>query len=71
MLKMRKPRLSEKTLERLFDEGRAATGKYEYEITERWNDKLNAYEEVLTRWGNDNNYVEWEVPAQGIWTFKA
>lgn len=68
---MRKPRLSRDTIETLFHEGRKRSGKYEYEITSDWNDELNTYEEHLTRWDEDNNYEEWEIPAnEGIWAFE-
>ena len=68
---MRKPRMSKKTIETLFHEGRAKSGKYEYEITMGWSDEFNTYVERLTRWDEDNNYEEWEIPAnEGIWAFE-
>ena len=70
VLKMRKPRLSKKTIETLFHEGKARHGKYEYELTRDWNSKLNTFVDNLTRWDEDNNYGEWEIPAEGIWAFE-
>lgn len=70
MLKMKKPRLSKNTIERLFHEGKVKNGKYEYEITQDWNDRINAYIDKLTRWDEDNNYDEWEIPEEGIWAFE-
>lgn len=67
---MRKPRLSRNTIEKLFHEGTANTGKYEYEIGAEWNDELNGYQEKLYRWDEDNNYEAWEIPAEGIWAFE-
>lgn len=68
---MRKPRLSKNTIETLFHEGRARSGKYEYETTQKWDDEINAYVETLTRWDENNNYEEWEMPAnEGIWAFE-
>ena len=70
MLKMRKPRLSKNTIETLFREGRAHSGKYEYEVTQNWDDEINTYVEKMTRWDKDNNCDEWEVPIEGIWAFE-
>lgn len=67
---MRKPRLSKNTIETLFHEGRAKNGKYEYEMTQEWDDRIDAYIDKLTRWDKDNNYDEWEIPAEGIWAFE-
>lgn len=68
---MKKPRLSKSTIKTLFHEGKAYSGKYEYEITRDWSDELNTYVEKLTRWDEDNNYNEWEIPAnKGIWAFE-
>lgn len=68
---MRKPRLSRKTIETLFHEGRAKSGKYEYEITPKWDKELNTYVKNLTRWDEDLNYEEWEIPGnEGIWAFE-
>ena len=67
---MRKPRLSKNTIEKLFHEGRARSGKYEYEITQDWDGKINAYVDKLTRWDKDDNYDEWEITAKGIWEFE-
>lgn len=68
---MRKPRLSRNTIEKLFHEGKARSGKYEYEIKQNWDDELNTYVEKLTRWDENNNYEEWETPAnEGIWAFE-
>ena len=67
---MRKPRLSKRTIETLYNEGKAYSGKYEYEITRDWSDKYNNYVENLTRWDEDNNYKEWEIPPEGIWAFE-
>lgn len=71
VLKMRKPRLSRNTIEALFREGKVRTSKYEYEMTQDWNDELNTYIEKLTRWDKNNNYEEWEIPEnEGIWAFE-
>jgi hypothetical protein len=70
VLKIRKPRLSKRTIETLYNEGKAYSGKYEYEITRDWSDKYNNYVENLTRWDEDNNYKEWEIPPEGIWAFE-
>lgn len=68
---MRKPRLKKATIEKLFHEGKAFSGKYEYELTRDWNNDLNTFEDKLTRWDEDNNYEEWEIPAaEGIWAFE-
>lgn len=68
---MRKPRLSGNTIEILLLEGKAKAGKYEYEITKEWDDKINNYVEKLTRWDENNNYEEWEIPAtEWIWAFE-
>lgn len=67
---MRKPRLSKKTVEELFHGGRVKSGKYEYETSGRWNEEMHAYEEVLTRWDEDNNYEEWLIGCKGIWEFE-
>nr|DAJ92566.1 MAG TPA: hypothetical protein [Microviridae sp.] len=68
---MRKPRLSRNTIETLFREGKAKASKYEYEMTQDWNDELNTYIEKLTRWDENNNYEEWEIPAnEGVWAFE-
>lgn len=67
---MRKPRLSRKTIEQLFYEGKALTGKYGYEVTTYWNDKLKAYGEVLSRWDKNNNVEEWELGSEGVYEFE-
>ena len=67
---MRKPRLSKKTIQKLYDEGKATSGKYEYTAMCEWDDKLNAYVDYLYRWGKNNNYKRWAVPAEGIWAFE-
>ena len=68
---MKKPRLSRNTIETLFREGEARSGKYEYAITREWSDEHNTYVDYLTRWDEDNNYEEWEIPAsEGIWAFE-
>lgn len=70
MLKIRKPKLSEKTIRTIYNEGKAYSGKYEYEIAQEWNYELNAYVEYLTRWDENGDYKEWEIPAEGIWAFQ-
>lgn len=67
---MRKPRLSEKTIKTLFCEGKAYSGKYEYETTQRWDDELNTYVEILTRWDENNECEEWIIPKEGIYAFE-
>lgn len=67
---MRKPRLSERTIKRIYDEGRAYGEKYEYELITEWSEELNAYNDYLYCWDKDYNYKRWEVPPQGIWAFK-
>lgn len=68
---MRKPRLSKKTIEELFYIGMARSGKYEYSTGVRWNEEMHTYENVLNRWDDNNNYEEWEIPAnEGIWAFE-
>lgn len=67
---MRKPRLSEKTIRKLYEEGKAYSGKYEYELRTEWNEGYKGYVEYLHRWDEDNNYECWEVPAEGIWAFQ-
>lgn len=70
VLKMRKPRLSRTTIEELFHSGRAKSGKYEYVTSGRWNEKAHAYEEILTRWDENNDYREWLIGCKGIWEFE-
>lgn len=67
---MKKPRLSEKTINKLYTIGKAYTKKYEYELKTEWEDKYGAYTEYLYRWDEENNYGRWEVPATGIWAFE-
>ena len=67
---MRKPRLSKSTIKKLFHEGKAYSGKYEYELRTEWNEELKAYDENLYRWDENNDYTKWEVPAEGIWAFE-
>ena len=67
---MRKPRLSEKTIQKLYDEGRATSGKYEYTVMREWDDELNAYVDYLYRWDENNNCECWTIPAEGIWAFE-
>lgn len=67
---MRKPRLSKKTIEKLFHGETVNSGKYEYCVRTQWNDDLNAFADILTRWDEDNNYEEWEIPAEGIYAFE-
>ncbi len=70
MRKPRKPRLSTSTIEKLFHEGKAYSGKYEYELKTEWDDDYKAYGDRLYRWDENNDYESWEVPAQGIWAFE-
>lgn len=70
VLKMRKPRLSERTIEKLFHGEVAKIGKYEYATSVRWNAELQTFEDILTRWDEDNNYEEWTMGNQGIYEFK-
>lgn len=68
---MKKPRLSERTIRRLYDTGEATSGKYKYEITRKWDEDLNTFVDRLTRWDENLNYEEWEIPAaEGIWGFE-
>ena len=67
---MRKPRLSKDTIENLYHEGKAYSGKYEYETDAKWDEELNNYVEVLRRWDENNDYKEWRIPAEGLWAFE-
>lgn len=67
---MRKPRLSKKTIQKLYDEGKAYSGKYEYELRTEWDETLKGYGEYLYCWDEENNFRSWEVPAEGIWAFQ-
>ena len=66
---MRKPRLSESTVEKLFRGEKVNIGKYEYETGVEWDDNYGAYIEYLYRWDENNNYESWEIPAEGLWAF--
>lgn len=67
---MKKPKLSETTIAKLYSGEKVTYGKYEYELKTEWNDKLNAYEEVLYRWDNDvGDYEYWITGAKGLWGF--
>ena len=67
---MRKPRLSKRTIQKLYDEGKATSGKYEYITMREWDNKLNAYVDNLYRWDENDNYECWTIPAEGIWAFE-
>lgn len=67
---MRKPRLSKKTIEELFHVGMAKSGRYEYKTGVRWNDELHKYENVLTRWDDNNEYEEWPIGHEDIYEFE-
>lgn len=67
---MRKPRLSKKTIETLFHEGKAYSGKYEYELTRDWSDEYNTYIDHLTRWDQNNNYGAWTLGTKGLYEFE-
>lgn len=67
---MRKPKLSKSTIEKLLFKHEAKVGKYEYELTTRWNEEKNTYEDILTRWDEDNDYKEWTLGWQGIYEFE-
>lgn len=67
---MRKPRLSEKTIRKLYDEGKAYSGKFEYDLVTEWNEECNGYSDYLYCWDEECNYKKWLVPAQGLWTFQ-
>lgn len=70
VLKMRKPRLSETTIKKLYNGETATSGKYEYEFKTEYDDDYNAYGDYLYRWDEENNYERWEVPAEGLWAFE-
>ena len=70
VLKMRKPKLSEKTIKELYNKGEAYSKNYEYEVTGEWNEDLNAYEDYLYRWDKEYNHEKWLIPAEGIWAFQ-
>nr|DAX73678.1 MAG TPA: hypothetical protein [Microviridae sp.] len=44
---MRKPRLSKRTIQKLYDEGKATSGKYEYITIREWDNEVNAYVDNL------------------------
>lgn len=69
-MKEPKPKLSEKTIQKLYDEGKAYSRNYEYELRTEWNEEYKGYTEHLYRWDKENNYKSWEVPAEGIWAFQ-
>lgn len=71
-IKMRKPRLSKSTIERLLNGEKVEKGKYEYEVTRDWDNDLQTYIDRLTRWDWENNtYEDWEIPAsEGLWEFE-
>lgn len=66
---MRKPRLSESTIEKLYNGEQVNSGKYEYELVTEWDDNYGAYSEHIYRWDQNNGYESWEVPAEGVWAF--
>lgn len=67
---MRKPRLSKKTIEKLFRGEVVKNGKYEYATSVHWNAELQAFEDILTRWDENNNYKEWTMGYQGLYEFE-
>lgn len=68
--KMRKPRLSKSTIEKLYNGETVNSGKYEYEVKTEWDDELNRYVEKLYRWDESNGYEVWKVDTWGLWEFE-
>lgn len=67
---MKKPRLSENTIEKLYNGQRVYSKNYMYEVTRDWSDEYNTYVDKLTRWEEDGDYNDWLIPAEGIWAFE-
>lgn len=67
VLKMRKPRLSKSTIERLYNAEKVKSGKYEYEVRTEWSDDYSTHRDFLCRWDENNNCETWELSKWGLW----
>lgn len=71
VLKMRKPRLSRETINKLMAGETVVKGIYEYSVGKKWNEKLNRFEETLFRWNEAiADYECWTVGWKGLYEFE-
>lgn len=69
---MRKPRFSRNTIEKLMNGLYVKSKNYQFNVESEWNEKLNAYEDVLYRVNintEDTDRLVLTAP-EGLWAYE-
>lgn len=72
MLKMKKPRFSKSTIEKLMNGLYVESKNHQFSVESKWNEELNAYEDVLYRVNIHTGDVDEFVltAPEGLWAYE-